>query len=312
MAVAKRWHIAFSTTESSRPINISMPKKVGLFLCALSVVFLLFFAGSILFIILNQSQIAQAKEITEKNIILKDKLVILSSEIDSIMSKLKLMENWEDKVRSDKNFKAINKEIREMGIGGLPIIDTTFILLDIDLSDNYSLTLNKITQLKSKINFDYDTHEELKDLVQLKDELYLNTPSIYPAYGRISDPFGWRIHPITGKRSFHHGLDIGNIKGTPIYAAADGRISSTGKQKYFGKFIGISHKFGYKTNYAHLNKIFVKEGDKVKRGQIIAEMGNSGRSTGSHLHFEVLRYNKYRNPYEYLNKLEDDIIVTKK
>ena len=74
MAVAKRWHIAFSTTESSRPINISMPKKVGLFLCALSVVFLLFFAGSILFIILNQSQIAQAKEITEKNIILKDKI----------------------------------------------------------------------------------------------------------------------------------------------------------------------------------------------------------------------------------------------
>jgi len=312
MAVSKRWHLSISTTESFRPINISLSKKIGIFLCVLSVIFLLFFAGSIFFIIHNQSQIAQAKDIYQENVVLKDKLVVLSSEIDSIMTKLKLMENWEDKVRTDKNFKAINKEIREMGIGGLPIIDTTFMLSDINLSDNYSLTLNKIIQLKGKIEFDYDTHEELKDLVQLKDELYLNTPSIYPAYGRISDPYGWRTHPITGNRSFHNGLDIGNIKGTPIYAAADGKISSTGQQKYFGKYIGISHKFGYQTNYAHLNKIFVKKGEKVKRGQIIAEMGNSGRSTGSHLHFEVLRYNKYRNPYEYLNKLEDDIIITKK
>ena len=312
MAVSKRWHLSISTTESFRPINISLSKKIGIFLCVLSVIFLLFFAGSIFFIIHNQSQIAQAKDIYQENVVLKDKLVVLSSEIDSIMTKLKLMENWEDKVRTDKNFKAINKEIREMGIGGLPIIDTTFMLSDINLSDNYSLTLNKIIQLKGKIEFDYDTHEELKDLVQLKDELYLNTPSIYPAYGRISDPYGWRTHPITGNRSFHNGLDIGNIKGTPIYAAADGKISSTGQQKYFGKYIGISHKFGYQTNYAHLNKIFVKKGEKVKRGHIIAEMGNSGRSTGSHLHFEVLRYNKYRNPYEYLNKLEDDIIITKK
>jgi len=311
MAVSKRWHIALSTTESSRPINISVPKKIGISLCILAVVFFIFFIGSIYFIIHNQSQIAQANEIFEENIVLKDKLVILYSEIDSIIVKLKLMENWEDKVRSDKNFKAINKEIREMGVGGSPVIDTTFITSDINLSDNYSQTLKKITQLRGKINFDYDSHKELKDLVQLKDELYLNTPSIYPAYGRISDPYGWRIHPITGERSFHHGLDIGNKTGTPIYAAADGKISSTGHQKYFGKFISISHKFGYKTKYAHLHKLYVKKGDEVKRGQIIAEMGNSGRSTGSHLHFEVLRYNKYRNPYEYLNKLEEDIIISK-
>ncbi|NQT65498.1 MAG: M23 family metallopeptidase [FCB group bacterium] len=312
MAVSKRWHLTLSTTESSRPINISLSKKFGIFLCALSVMFLLFFAGSIFFIVLNQSQIAQANEISKENIILKDKLVILSSEIDSIMTKLSLMENWEDKVRTDKNFKAINKEIREMGVGGLPIIDTTFISSDINLSEDYSLTLNKIIQLKGKIEFDFDTHEELKDLVQLKEELYLNTPSIYPAYGRISDSYGWRTHPITGKRNFHNGLDIGNIVGTQIYAVADGKVSSTGQQKYFGKFIGISHKFGYQTNFAHLHKIYVKKGEEVKRGQIIGEMGNSGRSTGSHLHFEVLRYNKYRNPYEYLNKLEDDIIITKK
>lgn len=312
MAVAKRWHIALSTTESSRPINISLPKKLGIFLCTLIAVFFLFFAGSIYFIIHNHSQIVEARKIFDENVILKDNLVTLSSEIDSIMTKLKLMENWEDKIRSDKNFKVINKEIREMGIGGYPIKDTTFAFSDTALTDEYSYTLNKIIQLKGKIEFDYDTHEELNDLVTLKDELYLNTPSIYPAYGRISDPYGWRTHPITGNRTFHNGLDIGNGKGTPIYAAADGKVSTTGKQKYFGNYIAINHKFGYQTNYAHLNKIFVHNGEEVKRGQIIAEMGNSGRSTGSHLHFEVLRYNKYRNPYKYLNKLEDDIIISNK
>ena len=226
------------------------------------------------------------------------------------MTKLKLMENWEDKIRSDKNFKSINKEIREMGVGGLPQVDTTFTYSD-ELNLDYNITLNKIIQLKSKVKFDYQTHEQLFNLVELKDALYKNTPSIYPTYGRISDPYGWRTHPITKQRVFHYGLDFGNITGTPIYATADGVVRSTGKQKYFGKFIAISHKFGYQTNYAHLHKMYVKKGDEVKRGQIIGEMGNSGRSTGTHLHYEVLRYNKYRNPYKYLNKLEDDIIISK-
>ncbi|MCF7857916.1 MAG: M23 family metallopeptidase [Candidatus Cloacimonetes bacterium] len=312
MAVSKRWHITFSTTESSRPVNISLSKKFGTFLCGLTVFFFLLFSGSIYFVVSNQAQIAKANEIFRENLILKDKLVLLSSDIDSIMTKLKLMENWEDKVRSDKNFKAINKEIREMGVGGLPIVDTTFISLNNNLNEDYSLTLNKIIQLRGKIDFDYDTHQELKDLVELKDELYLNTPSIYPAYGRISDSYGWRTHPITSNRNFHNGLDIGNKTGTPIYAVADGKISSIGQQKYFGKYIAVKHKFGYQTNYAHLHKIYVKKGELVKRGQIIAEMGDSGRSTGAHLHFEVLRYAKYRNPFQYLNKLKDDIIITKK
>ena len=311
MAVSKRWHIILSSTESSKPLNVSVSKKFGIFLGTITIVFVLIFVGSIVYIIHNHNQIAEAKNIFNENQLLKNRLVILSSEIDSIMTKLRLMENWEDKIRSDKNFRMINKEIRGMGIGGLPQVDTTFSTIDDNLNLNYNLTLNKIIQLKSKIEFDYQSHEKLLDLVQLKELLYQNTPSIYPTYGGISDPYGWRIHPITKQRSFHYGLDFGNIKGTPIYATADGIITSTGSQKYFGKYIAITHKFGYQTNYAHLHKLHVKKGDVVKRGQIIAEMGDSGRSTGVHLHYEVLRYNKYRNPYKYLNKFEDDIVISK-
>lgn len=311
MAVSKRWHIALSSTEASRPYNISIPKKIGLLLAALTIVFLLTYTISIGYIIYNHSKIARANDILLENELLRDRLYTISTEIDSIMLKLQLMEDWEDKIRSDENFKSISKEIREMGIGGMPQVDSTFLLINNELNLKYNLTLNKFAQLKSKVEFNYQTHGKLLDQCTLKEQLYLSTPSIYPAYGRISDPYGWRKHPITGKRSFHYGLDFGNKSGSPIYATANGVVQSVKRHKYLGKYLTISHSFGYQTKFGHLLKVLVKQGESVKRGQIIALMGNTGRSTGSHLHYEVLRYSKHRNPYDYLNKLEDDIILSK-
>lgn len=312
MAVKKFWHISIFSTEAVKPINISLSKKLGFGLFGFAAFLFLLLSSSIIYIIHNQDQVITAQKILSENEKLKNKLQVLTTQVDSMMAKLKLMEEWEDKIRSDENFRSIDSEIRKMGIGGLPHIDTTFADLNEKLHLNYNVALNKIIQLNSKIDFNYHTHEELLEQVKLKKSLYENTPSIYPTYGRISDGYGWRRHPITSKRSFHHGIDLANRKGTPIYATADGVIKETGRKRYFGNYIAISHKFGYQTNYAHLNRIFVREGDTVKRGQIIAEMGNSGRSTGAHLHYEVLRYNKFRNPYKYLNRLEDDIILTKK
>jgi murein DD-endopeptidase MepM/ murein hydrolase activator NlpD len=312
MAVAKRWHVAFSTTDSVRPINISLSKRVGIFLFSLFIAILVLFSASIIYIGINYANIAEAKSVLKENELLRDRLYTISTEMDSMIIKLKLIEDWEDKIRSEENFKSINKEIREMGIGGLPKIDSTFININDELNLEYNLATNKFSHLRSKIDFDFSSHAKLLDQVELKEQLYLNTPSIYPAYGRISDPYGWRTHPITGKRSFHYGLDFGNKTGSPIYATADGVVQKVSKHKYLGKYLLLSHNFGYQTKYGHLNKILVKEGESVKRGQIIAEMGNSGRSTGSHLHYEVLRYSKHRNPYDYLNKLEDDIILGNK
>ena len=130
MAVSKRWHIALSTTESSRPFNMSIPKKTGFFFCAVVIAFVLIFIGSIAYVVYNHNKIAEAQNIIKENELLKERLFTLSFEIDSIMTKLKLMENWEDKIRSDKNFKSINKEIREMGVGGLPQVDSTFTYSD--------------------------------------------------------------------------------------------------------------------------------------------------------------------------------------
>jgi len=262
MAVSKRWHIALSSTEASRPVNLSIPKRFGLFLLSLAVIFMITFCISIGYIVYNHSKIARANDILLENDLLRDRLYTISTEMDSIMLKLQLMEDWEDKIRSDENFKSISKEIRELGVGGIPQVDSTFLLINNELNLEYNLT-------------------------------------------------GWRKHPITGKRSFHYGLDFGNKTGSPIYATADGIVQSVKRHKYLGKYLTISHNFGYQTKYGHLHKVLVKQGESVKRGQIVALMGNSGRSTGSHLHYEVLRYSKHRNPYDYLNKLEDDIILSK-
>lgn len=309
MAVLKRWHVAFSSTESPRPVNISVPRKLGIFLLSLIILFMILFSGSAVYVGINYAKIAEANAILAENKLLRERLYTISTEIDSMLIKIKLIEDWEDKIRSEKNFKSINKEIREMGVGGMPTIDSTFVHLNRELGLEYNLIMNKASHLKSKIEFDYESHARLVDQVNLKEQLYLSTPSIYPAYGRISDPYGWRIHPITKVRSFHYGLDFGNVKGSPIYATADGVVQKVNKNEYLGKFLTLSHNFGYQTRYGHLKKVLVKQGETVKRGQIIAEMGDSGRSTGSHLHYEVIRYGKHRNPYDYLNKLEDDIIL---
>lgn len=292
-------------------MQFTIPQRLGIAIAAFIIALLVFLTASVIYIFYNQYKISEAKDIMAENFLLRTKVSNLSSEIDSILTKLRLMEEWEDEIRTEKNFKSINKEIRELGVGGYPQVDTSFSSFDKNLNLQYNLVLSKINHLKNKIVFDFETHQELLDNVKLKELLYQNTPSIYPTYGRISDGFGWRIHPITKKRSFHYGLDFGNKIGTSIYATADGVVKEIGSKNNIGKYLVLSHKFGYQTVYAHLHKTLVKKGDPVRRGEIIALMGNTGRSTGAHLHYEVLRYNKHRNPYHYLNKLEDDIILTK-
>ena len=268
----------------------------------LTIVIVIFLIALTVFNLYNLNKVRQADKIIKENIVLKDKLAQLHSKLDTLMIKVKAMENWEDTIREKKNLKHIKKDLRKMGTGGLPVTDSTFYGYDLKLSTKYNGLLSKIQNIENKVNFDYETHKKVYDYYLLKKELSRYTPSIYPTFGRISDYYGWRVHPFTKKKTFHHGIDIANNKGTPVYATADGIIKKANRQRLFGKFVRITHKFGYETGYGHLSKVFVKKGQKVKRGQIIGLMGSTGRSTGSHLHYEILRYHKFRNPASYLNR----------
>ncbi|MBZ0091733.1 MAG: M23 family metallopeptidase [Sulfuricellaceae bacterium] len=118
--------------------------------------------------------------------------------------------------------------------------------------------------------------------------------------GWYSSNFGWRVDPFTGKNAFHEGVDFMSEVGTPIYAAAGGVVTHAGPSTGYGNLVEIDHGNGLVTRYGHISKVLTKEGDVVLRGQEIAEVGNTGRSTGPHLHFEV-RYNGVpQNPARYL------------
>ena len=122
---------------------------------------------------------------------------------------------------------------------------------------------------------------------------------IWPIYGVISSPFGWRIHPITKKRQFHRGIDIAAPIGTPIFAPMDGVITFAGNLGGYGLAIEMSSG-SYKFRFGHLSRIDVYIGQKVKQGEIIGRVGNTGRSTGPHLHFEVHYMSKVRDPLAFL------------
>jgi len=121
-----------------------------------------------------------------------------------------------------------------------------------------------------------------------------------PTTGRLTSRMGFRKDPFTGKRAYHVGIDIANRRGTPVYAAQSGVVVYTGYRGNYGRTIIIRHPQGYVTIYAHLDKIYVKRSQRVQQGNKIATIGNTGRSTGPHLHFEIHQYNKLLDPLKIL------------
>ena len=133
-----------------------------------------------------------------------------------------------------------------------------------------------------------------------QNHLLASTPTIAPVVGLITDGFGRRKDPFTGRLAYHRGLDISARRGTPIHAPADGIVVFSGRNGGLGRCLRISHDFGFTTVYGHLDKILVEPGTEVHRGQEIGLLGNSGRSTGPHLHYEVHVNGVSKNPLYYI------------
>lgn len=140
----------------------------------------------------------------------------------------------------------------------------------------------------------------LEDQIKKEEAVRKSTTFIWPASGRFTSPFGYRIHPISRTRRMHTGIDIANSSGTNIAASQNGKVIFTGYQGSYGKLIVIRHANGMETAYAHLSRISVSVGDTVTQGQSIGKMGSTGGSTGSHLHFEIRKNGTAVNPMSYL------------
>ncbi len=160
-----------------------------------------------------------------------------------------------------------------------------------------SMDFDKINTDSIKTEKDLDF---ILNVIKKKKTQLAATPSIWPCKGYLTNVFGYRIHPFTGKREFHYGIDISSPIGSDVVATGGGYILSAKNMGNIGKMIVIAHGFGYTTRYGHLVDFNVKQGDSVTRGQIIGYVGNTGRSTAPHLHYEVRYFDKKYNPMDFV------------
>ncbi len=185
---------------------------------------------------------------------------------------------------------------------------------ELQLMNEQLSQIEKIIGLKPDISDAFDKRIEearRRSLANLKEAkltvaqlslLNRSVPTGAPLHGRyrITDGFGYRIHPITHQKRFHFGVDLATQVGTPVYAPADGVVEYAKHKSGYGNYMLINHPFGFKTGYGHLSRFAKREGDIVKKGDLIAYSGNTGRSTGPHLHYEVRYLYKWLDPMHFV------------
>ncbi len=221
---------------------------------------------------------------------LRRKINVLGIKKDSLLKKLEILTDKLNKLRNFAGLEPFEKGLLEMGKGGelIPELKEN----DLEKRLDYMLNITKIFDEKVK---------EIEDYINKKGKELAHTPSIMPVRsGWITSRFGYRRDPFTGKLKLHEGIDISGSYGAPVFATADGRVTYAGWRHGYGLVVEIDHGNGFKTRYAHNSKILVKVGQKVKRGDIIALMGKTGRTTGVHVHYEVRLFNKPLNPMNYI------------
>lgn len=176
-------------------------------------------------------------------------------------------------------------------------------LMNLSDADLVVATTQKVEQLNRQLYVQTNSINELVKLGQQNEDRINCLPAIQPVSNkdlkRTASGYGLRIDPIYKTRKFHEGMDFAADIGTPVYVTGNGTVVETGWKQGYGNTIVVNHGYGYKTRYAHLSRISVRNGQKVVRGEEIGLVGNTGKSTGPHLHYEVIYKGKHDNPINY-------------
>tara|TARA_R110001632_G_scaffold3751_1_gene16492 strand:+ start:2169 stop:3137 length:969 start_codon:yes stop_codon:yes gene_type:complete len=257
------------------------------------------FAG---FIVLSQflktpDQLAQERELEN----LKFNYDVLNKRLDESSSILGQLQQRDNNIyRAYFEANPIPEEQRKAGFGGVNRYRY------LDGYDNTQLVKNatkKLDILSKQMVVQSKSLDEIVSLAKEKETMLASIPAIMPIkkedLSYIASGYKYRMHPILKIRKFHKGMDFKAATGTPIYASGNGRVFLAQRSATFGKVVYIDHGFGYRTIYAHMSKIATRKGRKVKRGDIIGYVGNTGRSVGSHLHYEVRKNGRALNPINF-------------
>ncbi len=242
----------------------------------------------------NKDDYLQALQ--KENQVLKDKFSTLSNQYITLESDLNSLTSISNDLRLAVNLNPVTLEERKLGIGGSNPILNLYENLGTDISD----AIEVADKVLRKFEFEKSQFKEISNKLKINKNLFESIPAIVPTEGQYSsESFGMRLHPILKINKMHSGIDIINAVGTPVKATGRGKINFVGIKGGYGLTIEIDHGFGYQTIYAHLSAVNVREGQNVNRYQLIGKSGNSGLSSGPHLHYEVLHNGQNLNPSEF-------------
>ena len=261
--------------------------KLKLFslLAGLSFLFAAIFIALNHFLGIDSNPNFKISALKSENFELKAEIRRIAESYQNILSSVDSISAINTELRIAANLEAISDEEKLLGTGGsLDYLSSNFNIKDIEVNN----LLKSVDQMINIIKFEKEQTLEIKKKLSVNEKLNRCIPAIKPTIGDYTiDDFGMRRHPILGVRKFHNGIDINCDFGTEIRSPGDGKVIAVERRAGFGLIVEIDHGFGYRTIYAHLSKSLVKNGIAVKRGQVIAKSGNSGLSTGPHLHYEI-------------------------
>ncbi len=231
----------------------------------------------------------------------RSQIQFFSARIEDLEKQLSKLKDFDKKIRIIANLERGQEVAPSMGMGGPSPSDIRDKLKKEKDADGLVQQMKSdIERLQSEAVSREESLSELEKLLQVKKEMLTHTPSIWPVMGWVTSSFGFRTNPFTGLTQMHEALDISNRVGTSVVAPANGIVSDVGSDNAVGKMVVIFHGFGMTTRYGHLNKVFVRIGQSVKRGDKIAEVGMTGKTTGPHLHYEVRLNGISVNPMRYI------------
>lgn len=250
--------------------------------------------------VFNISPLNNSAGVKNENALLIEKLQSLTQKYQTLDQNLDSLIKVNNELRIAANLPPLGEDDRLFGKGG-KAFNGLFDFLSLDNKAQIQKSFEFIDEIEKKFEFEKKNFLEISNTLKYNKALYKAIPAIKPSSGTLAlHGFGMRLHPILGVRKMHEGLDIITDVGTPVFSTADGIVSFVGKRGGYGLMVEIDHGFGYTTLYAHLSKTQIKEGESVTRGTLIARTGNTGLSSGPHLHYEVSHNGIKLNPEDFI------------
>ncbi len=306
MSLKKQYRIFYVTSDSSEVKQLEFRTlRLGVFVffsivILLATSFVLF--NSYLSINPEDSRLsAELERLREENQAQKFHIQRFAGQISQLNQQMERLQNFYAKLKIMANIDLHEYQDASMATGGpQPQEPEMSIYLEKSLKQQIHRIHWEMEELHMQARIQEQNAYKVEKFFDSQRSLLASTPTIWPIRGWITSPFGHRVSPFTGTLQMHDGLDICARLGTPIKATAAGVIIYSGWKSQYGKTVTIDHGYGYLTRYAHMSKIIAKNGQRIKRGEIIGNVGSTGRSTGPHLHYEVRVNGLPVDPKKYL------------